>query len=331
MKKFFKRILVFALPILVLVIVLMAIPLDKNFAYHFIKGNCYNHGEWLYHRIFENQAPVDVAFIGSSRTLHAVNDELLENAIEEKTGEQRNIVNLGFCQQGRNFQYSMLKDLLKHKHPKLVVMEITEDEPRSTHQSYPYIADMNDILVAPCLNTYYWSDLFKAIVVRWEQLKFKLFFHENLKFGNRSKYGYSSLDRVVTEKEVEQNRNYWNKRILRDHSSRFGQFLDSYPFFFINKSLALLERENINYCFLFIPTSNTDIKGSVFDQFYREKGNCYYINPTEYNQREFWLDASHLNDKGSEKLLDQLTQMLTEELCLKPIPEGLPLDGNSDL
>lgn len=306
-------------------------PLDKNFAYHFIKGNCYNHGEWLYQRIFENETPVDVAFIGSSRTLHSANDQLIERAISEKTGKELNVVNLGFCQQGRNFQYSVLKDLLKHKHPRLVVIEITEDEPRSTHQSFPYIADSYDVLSAPFLNQYYLPDLFKAVVVRWEQLKYKLFFRTELKIGNRSNYGYSSLDRVVTEQEVQQNSAYWNHRILRDHTSWSGRFLDNYPFHFISKSLALLKSKKIDYCFLFIPTSNTNIKGSVFDQFYQKTGNCYYIDPENYKQREYWLDASHFNDKGSEKLVDQLSDLLTEELCLKPIIEDSLSDDNSGL
>ena len=331
MKKFIKNIAIFLLPSILFVVVLLIIPLNKEFAFHFIKGNCYNHGEWLYQRIFENQAPVDVAFIGSSRTLHAVNDKALGKTLSGKTGSDLNVVNFGFCQQGRNFQYAVLKDLLKHKHPKLVIIEITEDERRSTHQSYPYIADARDIVFSPCLNSYYWTDLVKAIAVRWEQLKFNLFFKTDLNSKNASLYGYSSIDRVVTNDELKQNREYWNKRILRDHKSFWGKFLDSYPKYFLEKTIDLLNEDSVEFCFLFIPTANVDIENSLFDSYYQQFGKCYYLKPSKYSDQSLWLDASHFNDEGSLKVIDELSEFVMDELCLKPLTQTLPSDDNSGL
>ncbi|MFA9389495.1 MAG: hypothetical protein ACERKD_06790 [Prolixibacteraceae bacterium] len=316
MKNLIKHIVFFLLPIFLIVGLILLLPLNKEFAFHFIKGNCYNHGEWLYERIFENETPVDVAFIGSSRTLHAVNDKVLEELVLQKTGNKLNVANLGFCQQGRNFQYSVLKDLLKHKHPSLVVIEITEDEQRSSHQSFPYIADMIDVLTAPFLNAYYLSDLMKAINVRWEQLKFTLIFKTKLNSNQKSNYGYGSMDRVATPDEIQQNRAYWNRRILRDHSSDIGRYLDHYPFYFVQKSIELLKKNQVEFCFLFVPTSNPDIKESVFNRYYENLASCYSISPSNYQNGDLWLDASHFNNKGAQLVADELLGFLEDELCL---------------
>ena len=208
MKIAISKILLFLIPFIVVVITLIVLPVSKDFGYHFIKGNCYNHGAWLYDRIFENETPVDIVFLGSSKTLHGINEKVIETKINERTGKNINVVNFGYCQLGRNFLYSILKDLLKHKNPKLVFIEISEDESRSTHNSYPYIADSKDLVFSHLFNQYYLPDLFRGIVLRWEFYKTKLIFGIEEKTPNLYNYGYAGSNRITIDYEIERNKKY---------------------------------------------------------------------------------------------------------------------------
>lgn len=299
-----------------LVPVMLFFPVSKSFSYHFIKGNCYNHGAWIYDRIFENDTPVDVAFIGSSHSLHGINEVGIEKEIVSKTGKEIQISNFGYCQMGRNFQYAVLKDLLKEKQPKLVVIEIAEDESRVSHSSFPFIADTEDILSSHFLNQYYLSDLFKAVVLRWEYYKAKFVFgFENYSI-NKSNYGYGSSTRIASKSEIEKNKENYKNIIKRDHEGLAGNFLDNYPFYFLNKSVQLLKENNIDFVFLFIPTSNVDIEKSFLNNRYEEISRVYNISPLNFTDIENWMDGSHLNDTGSKKISNQVAAIISEELCL---------------
>ena len=94
MKTIFQNSALFLLPIIVL---LLFIPINVRKQYEGLSGDCANHAIWIYDRIVKNETPIDIAFIGSSHTMHAVNDKsLTENS------HGKNITNLGYCRFGRN-------------------------------------------------------------------------------------------------------------------------------------------------------------------------------------------------------------------------------------
>jgi len=316
-KQLRNKIILFLLPIVAIVLILFFIPINKRFAYHFIKGNCYDHGAWMYDRIYENEMPVDIAFIGSSRTLHAINEPLVEEKLNKATNGGFHVLNLGYCKQGRNFQYAVLKDLLSKKHPKLVVIEVSEDEQRSSHPSYPFIADTKDLLVAPFLNQYYIGDLFKSLTMRWEYIKNKLVFHDDKYPIDLSAFGYGSSTRVASEQEAIDNDRYWQRRLCRGYDGTWNKFLDSYPLYFLQKSIDLLNNKGIEYCFLYIPSMKKDVTQSVFHSYFEKKGKVYSISPNKYDKIDFWMDGTHFNDKGSDTISHDISNFLIEELCLK--------------
>ena len=120
--------------------VVLILPYNKQFGYNRMLESC-SRGDWLYQRIFKNEIPVDIAFIGSSRTICAVNDSLLESYLGV------HVANLAFCRYGRSLHYSLFKDLLRKKTPEMVVLEIRAEESRFGHPDFAHIADMEDLLL----------------------------------------------------------------------------------------------------------------------------------------------------------------------------------------
>ena len=145
MKRFLKNITVFFVPVLIGIVLLFVIPVDKKFSYQFVKGECNNIASWIYYRTFENQKNIDVVFSGASHFACGIMDEMIENELNEGKTVNTSVVNFGYCRAGRDVQYIMLKDVFKRKNPKILVIEVTEDEPRKSHPVFPFLAETDDL------------------------------------------------------------------------------------------------------------------------------------------------------------------------------------------
>src|ERR1035437_9615834 len=143
MKQIILRIILFFSLMIIPFVALFIAPYFEEFAWHYIQNDCYNHGAWIYDRINHNQTPIDIAFIGSSHTIHAFQDK----TIEQKLGTGYHVSSMGYCRYGRNLQYTLLRMLLEHKNPKYVVIEVHEDEEKNSHDIFPYLAKTNDLFL----------------------------------------------------------------------------------------------------------------------------------------------------------------------------------------
>ena len=113
MKKFLVILSFLGIPFLGLVIYLLQMPVDKAFGYSFT-NNVDCNTSWIYYRIFENENPVDIAFIGTSHTGCGINDSLLTRKLSEGSRPIQ-VANLAYCTKGRNMQKAVMKDLLEQK------------------------------------------------------------------------------------------------------------------------------------------------------------------------------------------------------------------------
>ena len=79
MKQILLKIALFFSLIMIPIVALFLTPYSKEFAYHYIENDCYNHGAWIFDRITKNKTPIDIAFIGSSHTIHAFQEKKMED------------------------------------------------------------------------------------------------------------------------------------------------------------------------------------------------------------------------------------------------------------
>lgn len=304
MKKFTSHIILFILPLLAGVVFLFLIPVDKNFSYHFVKGECDNKASWIYKRIFKQNENIDIAFTGASQTSCAIMDEYLGNELAKLTGNPMNVANLGYCRRGRDIQHVMLKDLFQQKKPKILVIEVAEDEPKKSHPVFPYLAESNDLWGSfVFFNQRYLLNIWKGVVVRFEYLKY-LLFHEESLIGNQNSdnFGYLPSVQIADPEILKQNEIDWLNRISKSKSDIARSFELNYSKHYLEKIVNLARKNNCEVVFLYIPESGSKMKTPLLTNYYRSLGNLIVLPDSILTNPSNWKDATHFNDSGALKV-----------------------------
>jgi hypothetical protein len=297
MRHFLNKIAIFASILIGLILLVFAIPFDKKFAYHFIKGDCYGQGKYLWHRMAINTKPIDVAFIGSSRTIHAVWESKIEDIIAEKSEKRPNLANLGYCRLGENLPFILLNDLLKYKKPKICVLEIRENPDQMSHPMSGYLVDTKDISSPEIFaNQRVFSDFLHAFTVRLESIKSRLWERKvNSEEAINFQYGYGA-DKSVADKTYLENLKRKNAEKLEKEPN-----LSFFARKNLEKTVALAAEKGVKIVFLYLPAYQTPSeKQPNFLDFYKQYGEVW-IPPTKILENtDFWLDEGHFNDAGAD-------------------------------
>lgn len=295
------------------VALLFALPYSTEFARHFIKNDCYNHGAWIFDRLTKNTTPIDVAFIGSSHTIHSFQEKKMESLLNNRF----HLANLGYCRFGRNLEYLFVKELLANKKPRLVVIEVHEDEPKNSHDIFPYLAGTKDLLVSPTLiNRDYFSDVFKGASARLEQFKSQFIFQEKYPDTDLNSYGYGESNRIATEQELQKNSQGWRKWAKRRNSPEIEQIQLKYPYSYLLKTIKLLKSKNIPFVFVYLPESGSKFKNPLRMDFYERYAQVLILPDSILDDPANWMDDMHFNDNGAAQVSEWMAQKLTEIIRL---------------
>lgn len=301
MKKLVSNITFFFVPILAGIVILFLIPVDKNFRYHFVKGECANKASWIYNRIFKQKENIDIAFTGASQTSCAIIDEFLENELTKLTGNPVNVANFGYCRRGRDIQYVMLKDMFQQKKPKILVIEVAEDEPKKSHPVFPYLADSNDLWSSfVFFNQRYFLNVWKGVVVRFEYLKYWLFQDESLiRNQNSNGYGYLPSVQIAEPEILKQNEIDWLNRLSKTKSDFVRNIELNYSKYYVEKIVKLARKNNCKVLFLYLPESGSNIKTPLLTDYYETYGKLIILPDSIVTKPSNWKDATHFNDSGA--------------------------------
>lgn len=289
-----------------MVVYLFAAPFDKEFGYHIIKNNCYDHAAWMYNRM-KSDVGMDVVFIGSSRTIHAIPDSLMEKHIQVQDEKDAHIVNFGYCRFGRNFDFEVVKDLLESKRISILVLEIREDEDQYSHPDFPYIADAHDVLNPVFFNQKYFNDIITALKVRIEFQKSRLSIRPQSAYTSSMKqtlFGYGSSDKILDADQL--------SAIAPDEeadtSSLLREVKMNFPKYFITKIVSIAKEHHVEIYFLYLPGYSRIPSVPKELVFYNKLGTVL-IPPSEiFSTASNFIDENHLNDSGSGKLAVWLLQ-----------------------
>jgi len=298
-KTFTKRLAFFSIPIFIGVLYLFARPVDRAFAYHYVEQNCANHGAWLHDRIFENTNPVDIAFIGSSRSIHGIMDQLITDSLPQKQ-----VANLSYCWLGRNLSYTILKDVLKEKSPEILVLEVREDEDRYSHTIFPYLAEQHEILSPPLLfNRDILSDFWAALQTRYDYHKQGILgIRPSIYPINQNLYGYGPSDMQADTALLNSQKNYRIKRAARAAKGFSRWFYMQYPRSYIEKITDLATANNIQLYFLYIPEYGSLHEAPSELETYQTYSSVWIPPASIFEYPPHWMDDGHLNDRGAMAL-----------------------------
>jgi len=304
MKKLATNIILFILPVLAGATLLFLIQVDKNFSYHFVKGECDNKAAWIYHRVFEQPENIDIVFSGASQTSCGVMDELIENEISAITGQKIKVANLGYCRRGRDIQFAMLKDLFHQKKPKILVLEVAEDEPKKSHPVFPYLAESNDLWGSfVFFNQRYFLNIWKGIVVRFEYLKHRLFSDKSLNTNYKTeKFGYLPSDQIAEPEILEKNKADWTNRLSKSKPELIRKVELNYSKHFLEKIVELARQNNCEVVFLYLPESGSNLKYPLLKDYYESLGKLLILPDSVLTNTKNWKDATHFNDSGAVKV-----------------------------
>jgi hypothetical protein len=136
-----------------------ALPDNAYQRWQLLDGTIHAKLRWIYERCHYDPAPIDVAFIGPSRTDMGVNAPRMSAALAAR-GLPDQVVNFSLPEAGRNINYVIAHELLQTKHPRLIVLGVTEKPSRFGHSAFKYVAPAGLIIDPGYLaDLNYFSDL----------------------------------------------------------------------------------------------------------------------------------------------------------------------------
>jgi hypothetical protein len=321
MKKLLKQISLFVLPVFISAILLFSINPEKQFSYYFVKGECSNKASWIHDRVFLSDKKLDVVFIGASQTACAVKDELIEQRLNEKTGKVIKVASLGYCRGGRDIQYSMLKDIFREKEPRLVIIEVTEDEPKKSHPVFPYLAESKDIIASHVFfNQRYIESLWKGLILRFEYLKMVFFGLPELIGDSAVDHGYIPTHTTADEALLMNNRMNWERRLKNKKSSLLRSIEIRYSKHYLEEITAMAESNGCSIVFLYLRESGSGLKLPMLYDYYRSVADVIVLPDSIFSTSHYWFDATHLNDTGATIASEKIASDV-EKLIILPFSE----------
>lgn len=310
MKKFLKHSAYFSFVAILLLIMPFFLPFDKQHGYNKLLETC-EKGNWLYQRIFENEKNIDIAFIGTSRTMCGIHDSLIDAQLENV-----NVSNLGFCRPGRSLHYAILKDCFKKHQPKLVVLEVREDEDRFTHKDFPYIAESRDVLFPPLwINQRYAESVWEAFKVRFEYTRNQVLQKEILYSSNfpdpdhHFKSNTPTADINTLKDRIEKlKKKKWNEKF---HEEINNQLALNY----LEKIIRLCEENKTKVIFLYYPSyGHEKLKDFPHQAYYSSIAPLIIPEQSILDDPTNWADYEHMNEKGAKELSISLLKTFKEFL-----------------
>jgi hypothetical protein len=308
MKRVFFNVLFFLLPLAFLVYL---IPVDRRQRFIQLNDDCSWHGIWVYDRIHHNEKPVDVVFFGSSHTINGIVDENVEKQLNMPLVH---VVNFGYCRYGMNIYPVLLKEILKTKKPKILLLEVREDENRYSHPVFPYIADANHIFTATVFfNRDLVRDYYDSFLYRLKLLKVQYFRKDSLVPYRTGDFGFMGSGDTASFAFLEKVR----VEQMKPKAGPGGLerwFYMAYPRNYLKKLSALCTENKIQLCFLYIPGYGSKARGPLEMITYRKYGNVLIPPQKIFEDPDNWGDENHLNRAGAEKLSEWVAGQIRANL-----------------
>lgn len=306
---------------------MIGLPQDKYLRYQALNDGIAPNAYWIYERIHFDPTPIDIAFIGTSRTGLSVHTRRLEEDLA-RHGITSKAANLHIVKNGVNMQYVVTKELLATRKIKLLVVEMIEREDRKPHPDFIFLADPIDVLTAPLLiNLDYFSDL-----ARLPGREVDLFFETQLEqHGLRRPdfvpppYVGPNLDRaevLLTLDGEARSRNIFRTqaemedlRVKADSALAPALLPQSlrgleyrYPRYYMERILALARAHDTKVVFLYLPRYGSPAQPPPYAQY---ADQVALINPwSQLQDYRLWSDDQHVNWDGAKLITDYLAEAL---------------------
>ncbi len=312
MKKFLKHVFIASVPVVLAIIVLFCVPLDRKFAYSYIKGDCSGHGTWVHDRMFANPEPIDVAFLGTSATWNAVDDRALTTMISDHSGKPVNVVNLGYCRLGATLNVLFVEELIAHRKPKHIVIEVLPRPPLASHPIYGHLASAG-LLIDPPTRLYqgYPADLLLGLTTRLDHVRHQLVPDTDYNVDT-TLFGFGNNPHLADLTEMEKTKDNWSKKDpLRAPSVQDNISLHLY-WECLDHIVRLCQERNVRLSFLFINSYGRPVDYPVFKDRLTQLAPLWLPPDSILQKPSNYFDPGHLNRDGAAELTPYLFNQLSQ-------------------
>jgi hypothetical protein len=326
---------------------MILLPHDKYLRYQSLNDHSAPRAYWIYERIHNDPTPIDIAFIGTSRTGRSIHTRRLEEDLAQR-GVTAKAANLFMFKTGRNMHYAIAKELFGSRKVKLLVLEITEWEDRKPHPDFVFLADPEDIVFAPWfINLRYLSDL-----SRLPGRQVDLFLQTQLvPLGLRKPefvpppYEGPNLDISEYLVTLDGKKHYFTEQRTFEHMEALRKAQDAsitpsvlpksmdaleyrLPRYYISRILDLARQHGTKVIFLYVPRYGGPATPAPYAR-YQHDGPL--INPgAQMQDYRLWDEVTHLNWDGAKVLTDYVARELASSGYLgEPTPAPVAADGGS--
>ena len=315
MRRFILKTLAFILGLLIIAIVILLVPIDKKYQYAFVKNVCSLKSNYIYHRIYEDTLPVDVVFLGSSHTMCGINDSIVQSVLEAQ-GRHLQVSNLGFCRLGRDLEYAIFKDLLRRKKPKLLVLEVRQEEPELSHPDFGSIADIGDVLNPPLIiNQSYFGDLTGAFTVRLNYIR-DVLFQNDINAPYEAPHLAFLQKNIVADTSVLYTgvRHRWERYYSHTRPAWGDRIMTSYPKSYVKMMMDMAKANNIKVVMLYIPNFGYPYHKPKELNYYRQITDVILMPDSFLDNEKNWMEDEHLNRSAADILSDSVGHYIASHL-----------------
>ncbi|MFN8397416.1 MAG: hypothetical protein U0176_22525 [Bacteroidia bacterium] len=318
MRRFLLHIALFLLPFLGLLAWLLIVTPEREWSYRMIQKDCRT-GDWIYRRLHQVEAPVDVAFVGTSKTMCNVNDSLIEYRLHRDHGRSLRIANFGVCRMGENLHWLIARDILQHKGPRHLIVEVSAEMATNSHFHFPYMATAGEAIGAPLwANSDYLYDL---TTLAWNRLVYQ---REHL-LGIERQFGDQVKDSLHSFLIVGKDGIADSSEMAGTHSRRVGRLSSGPPTgikrwiydaeaappkHYYRAMADLCQAHGTQLTFLYLPIYGTERIPPFESAFLQTLGAVWMPPDSVFGDPKLYFDNSHLNMQGARNLSDWLTRQV---------------------
>ncbi|TND10079.1 MAG: hypothetical protein FD123_761 [Bacteroidetes bacterium] len=311
MRKFLIQVALFSIPLVAVTAGILFLKAPEKFQYTYLRDDCDARGWWLYQRLFTQEKPVDMAFIGTSRTMRGVNDSLLEGYLDS-AGNHSKVLNAGYCRFGRDLEALVAGDILQtNPGLKKIIIEVNEKEGISGHPVYYCLADSRELLVPESfVNQEYFGNIYKGFSVRLDYLRRNFLQTEKPLRPGIAQFGCVHTDHRADTADLLQSKkhcfeNPWNKA-----PGSWKKFQLRYTFAWLNHIVQQAKEQGCEIAFLYLPAYGCGNAAPRELEYYKQFGDVFIPPLSILDKPENWSDHDHFNSNGSR----ELTRWLYESL-----------------
>lgn len=323
-----------------LAVVACALPERPYERWQLLDGTIHERARWIYERVHFDPRPIDVMFVGPSRTARGV-DPLQLQALLSRPGRPVHVVNFALPENGRNMNDAIVEEALKTKTPKLIVIGVIEKPSRFGHPAYKYIAPRS-LVVDPgyLANADYFTDL---LYLPFRQMKLAAAYVAPQAMGLTDHFDPKRYDPelpnptsvVKPDGSVEDWTQPGTPQELRRgitklergmHPPILPASLADLEFgderHYIRRIVAAARKKGVKVAFLNIPycTGPSDVQEEAFYRQYGPLWNAAFLS----SHTELYADYAHLTIAGAKVMTAWLAPYVAQSLGEQAPPETRP-------